>query len=343
MRYLVTGGAGFIGSHLTEHLLEEGHDVLVVDNFSTGRPANIAHLIDHPKLELVQGDIMSYPLMEDLVERCDAVYHMAAAVGVKLIMEEPVETLTTNVRGTEIVLDLACRYDRKVFLASTSEVYGKTLENNGDIHALREDEDRTLGATSRKRWAYACSKAFDEFLALAYREEKGLDLVVVRFFNTVGPRQTGRYGMVVPNFVKRALAGETLTVHGDGEQSRSFTHVDDAVWAASRLMELPEAEGQVFNIGHGETITINELAEKVVELTGSSSDIEHVPYESVYGEGFEDMRRRTPDIGKIRAALGFEPRYDIDDILLDVIDYYRSGSEAERASAPARARTAAVG
>lgn len=342
MRYLVTGGAGFIGSHLSEHLLEEGHEVLVVDNFSTGRPENLARVADHPRLELVQGDIMDYPLMEGLMSRCDAVFHMAAAVGVKLIMEEPVETLTTNVRGTEIILDLACKEEKKVFLASTSEVYGKTLENNGDIHALREDEDRTLGATSRKRWAYACSKAFDEFLALAYREEKGLDLVIVRFFNTVGPRQTGRYGMVIPNFVKRALAGETLTVHGDGEQSRSFTHVDDAVWAAARLMELPEAEGEVFNIGHGETITINELAKKVVAITGSSSGIEHVTYEEVYGEGFEDMRRRTPDIGKVRAAIGFEPRYDIDDILRDVIDYYRSGEKAPRAARP-EAKKAAVG
>jgi UDP-glucose 4-epimerase len=342
VRYLVTGGAGFIGSHLSEHLLEEGHEVLAVDNFSTGRPENLARVADHPRLELVQGDIMDYPLMEGLVSRCDAVFHMAAAVGVKLIMEEPVETLTTNVRGTEIVLDLACKEEKKVFLASTSEVYGKTLENNGDIHALTEDEDRTLGATSRKRWAYACSKAFDEFLALAYREEKGLDLVIVRFFNTVGPRQTGRYGMVIPNFVKRALAGETLTVHGDGEQSRSFTHVDDAVWAAAHLMELPEAEGEVFNIGHGETITINELAEKVVAITGSSSGIEHVPYEEVYGEGFEDMRRRTPDIGKVRAAIGFEPRYDIDDILRDVINYYRSGKEAPRAARP-QAKKAAVG
>ncbi len=342
MRYLVTGGAGFIGSHLSEHLLEQGHDVLAVDNFSTGRPENVAHLADHPKFELVEGDILSHPLMEKLVGDCDAIYHLAAAVGVKLIMEEPVETLTTNVRGTEIVLDLAAQHGKKVFLASTSEVYGKTLENNGHIHALTEDEDRTMGATSRKRWAYACSKAFDEFLALAYREEKGLELVVVRFFNTVGPRQTGRYGMVVPNFVKRALAGETLTVHGDGEQSRSFTHVDDAVWAATRLMETGEAEGEVFNIGHGHTITINELAAKVIELTGSSSGVEHVPYEEVYGEGFEDMRRRTPDIGKIRDAIGFEPRHDIDDILRDVIDYYRSGEETPTA-ARSEAKQAAVG
>lgn len=345
MRYLVTGGAGFIGSHLSERLLEDGHEVLVVDNYSTGRPENVAHLADHPHLELIEGDIMSYPLMEDLVSRCDAVYHMAAAVGVKLIMDEPVETLTTNVRGTEIVLELASTHGKKVFLASTSEVYGKTLENNGHIHALREDEDRTLGATSRKRWAYACSKAFDEFLALAYREERGLELVISRFFNTVGPRQTGRYGMVVPNFVKRALAGEPLVVHGDGEQSRSFTHVGDAVGAATRLMELPEAEGQVYNIGHGETITINELAEKVRELTGSSSPIEHVPYEEVYGEGFEDMRRRTPDIGKLQAALGYEPAHDIDDILRDVIAYYRSGQRAGAGAEQAEqeGRRAAVG
>ena len=280
--------------------------------------------------------------MEDLVSRCDAIYHLAAAVGVRLIMDAPVETLTTNVRGTEIVLDLASQHGRKLFLASTSEVYGKTLENNGHIHALREDEDRTLGATTRKRWAYACSKAFDEFLALAYHEERGLDLVIARFFNTVGPRQTGRYGMVIPNFVRRALAGETIVVHGDGEQSRSFTHVDDAVWSATRLMELDGAEGEVFNIGHGETITINGLAEKVIELTGSSSDVEHVPYEEVYGEGFEDMRRRTPDIGKLQGALGYEPRHDVDDILLDVIAYHRSGAGAAEAGEP-EVRKAAAG
>ena len=340
MRYLVTGGGGFIGSHLSEKLLEAGHEVHTVDNFSTGRPDNVAHLMDHSDFHVTEGDIMKYPLMDELVADCDAVYHMAAAVGVKLIMEEPVETLTTNVRGTEIVLDLCCKHDKKLFLASTSEVYGKTLENNGDIHALKEDEDRTLGATSRKRWAYACSKAFDEFLALAYREEKGLDVVIVRFFNTVGPRQTGRYGMVIPNFVRRALAGETLEVHGDGEQSRSFTHVDDAVWAATRLMESDEAEGEVYNIGNGKEITINELAEKVVELTGSSSDIVHVPYEEVYGEGFEDMRRRTPDVSKLQELLGFEPRHDIDRILEDVIEYERARM-AERAGAAQK--RAAVG
>lgn len=320
MRYLVTGGAGFIGSHLSEHLLELGNGVLAVDNFSTGRRENVAHLEARADFELVEGDILYYPLMEDLVSRCDAVYHLAAAVGVKLIMEEPVETLMTNVRGTEIILDLAAQARKKLFLASTSEVYGKTLENNGHLHALKEDEDRTLGATSLKRWAYACSKALDEFLALAYREERGLEVVIARFFNTVGPRQTGRYGMVVPTFVKRALAGDDLLVHGDGEQSRSFTHVTDTVWAATRLMETPEAEGEVYNIGNGKEITINELADRVIASTGSSSRIVHVPYEEVYGEGFEDMRRRTPDISKLQALLGFEPRRDIDEILADVID-----------------------
>jgi len=334
VRYLVTGGGGFIGSHLSEHLLGAGHEVVAVDDFSTGRPENVAHLVDRPGFRLEEGSVLDYGRMEELVAECGAIYHLAAAVGVKLIMDEPVETLTTNVRGTEIVLDLACRHDRKVFLASTSEVYGKTLETNGDIHALSEEEDRTLGATTRKRWAYACSKAFDEFLALAYREAKGLRLAVGRFFNTVGPRQTGRYGMVVPTFVKRALAGEPLVVHGDGEQSRSFTHVADAVWASVRLMEAESAEGEVYNIGHGETITINELAERVVERTGSGSEITHVPYEAVYGPGFEDMRRRTPDIGKIREAIGYEPRHDIDDILDDVIAHYRArGGEAAAAGA----------
>jgi UDP-glucose 4-epimerase len=333
----VTGGGGFIGSHLSEKLLDDGHEVHAVDNFSTGRPDNVAHLMDHPDFRITEGDIMQYPLMEELVAGCDAVYHMAAAVGVKLIMEEPVETLTTNVRGTEIVLDLCSRHDRKLFLASTSEVYGKTLENNGDIHALKEDEDRTLGATSRKRWAYACSKAFDEFLALAYREEKGLDVVIARFFNTVGPRQTGRYGMVIPNFVRRALAGETLDVHGDGQQSRSFTHVDDAVWAAVRLMETEEAVGEVYNIGNGKEITINELAERVIDLTGSSSDVEHVPYAEVYGEGFEDMRRRTPDITKVRELLEFEPRRDIDEILSDVVAHERAQMGGAAGAAQQRA------
>ncbi|MFW6193001.1 MAG: NAD-dependent epimerase/dehydratase family protein [Gemmatimonadota bacterium] len=345
MRYLVTGGGGFIGSHLSEHLLEEGHEVLAVDNFSTGRPGNVAHLEGHPGFELTEGDVMEYPLMEELVADCDAVYHLAAAVGVKLIMDEPVDTLTTNVRGTEIMLDLCSKHDRRIFLASTSEVYGKTLENNGDIHALREDEDRTLGSTDRKRWAYACSKAFDEFLALAFREERGLDVVIGRFFNTVGPRQTGRYGMVIPTFVRRALEGKTLEIHGDGEQSRSFTHVDDAVWAAIRLMELDGAEGEVYNIGHGDTITINELAERVVELTDSGSEITHVPYEQVYGEGFEDMRRRTPDISKLRETIGYEPRLDIDDILEDVIAHERSALEAARTEATASppAQRAAAG
>jgi UDP-glucose 4-epimerase len=341
VRYLVTGGGGFIGSHLSEHLLEKGHEVLAVDNFSTGRPENVAHLEGHPNFELTEGDIMQYPLMEELVTECDAVYHLAAAVGVKLIMDEPVDTLTTNVRGTEIMLDLCSTHDRRIFLASTSEVYGKTLENNGDLHALREEEDRTLGATSRKRWAYACSKAFDEFLALAYREERDLDVVIGRFFNTVGPRQTGRYGMVIPTFVRRALEDETLQIHGDGEQSRSFTHVDDAVWAATRLMELDRTRGEVYNIGHGETITINELAERIVDLTGSSSEITHVPYEEVYGEGFEDMRRRTPDISKVRDEIGYEPRFGIDEILEDVIAHERVDLEGiSTARAPA-ARAAA--
>jgi len=341
VRYLVTGGAGFIGSHLSEHLLELGHSVLAVDNFSTGRRENVAHLEARSDFELIEGDILDYPLMDELLSRCDAVYHLAAAVGVKLIMEEPVETLTTNVRGTEIILELASRAGKKLFLASTSEVYGKTLENNGNLHALKEDEDRTLGATSRKRWAYACSKALDEFLALAYREERGLEVVIARFFNTVGPRQTGRYGMVVPTFVRRALANEDLLVHGDGEQSRSFTHVADTVWAATRLMETPEAEGEVYNIGNGKEITINELAERVIAFTGSSSRVVHVPYEEVYGEGFEDMRRRTPDIAKLQALLGFEPQRDIDGILEDVIE------DCRRREAPVqvepRIRRAAAG
>ncbi len=322
-RYLITGGAGFIGSHLAEALLEAGHRVDILDNLSTGRLENIEHLIGQPGFTHTVDDLLNYQVMEDLVSRCDAIYHLAAAVGVKLIMENPVETIITNVRGTEIVLELASVYDRKVLVASTSEVYGKAMEVNGDVHGLRETDNWTLGPTSCRRWAYACSKAMDEFLALAYYDEKKLPVVVTRFFNTVGPRQTGRYGMVVPRLVQRALLREPLIVHGDGEQSRSFTHVFDAVRALTLLMECPEAEGEVINVGNGAEITINGLARKVKEMTGSESSIEHVPHDKIYGKGFEDMRRRTPDIEKLNRLVGFRPEHDINEILADVIEYYR--------------------
>lgn len=321
-RMLITGGAGFIGSHLAERLLELGHQVDVIDNLSTGRLENIAHLTDTPGFTHVVGDVLNTTVMDELMSRCDTVFHLAAAVGVKLIMENPVETIVTNVRGTEVVLELASNHGCKVLVASTSEVYGKSMELNGG-KAMSEGDDWTLGPTNKRRWAYACSKAMDEFLALAYYDEKKLPVVVARFFNTVGPRQTGRYGMVVPRFVQWALLGEPLVVHGDGEQSRCFTHVDDAVSAILMLMDCPEAEGEVVNVGNGAEITINALAQKVVAETRSTSRITHVPYDKVYGSGFEDMRRRIPDIQKLHAFTGFEPRHDIDRILKDVIDYHR--------------------
>lgn len=323
MKYLITGGAGFIGSHLADRLLEDGHEVQVIDNLSTGKLANIEHLRNNPKFNLKAASVMDYQTLEQLVEKCDQIFHLAAAVGVKLIMENPVETIVTNVQGTENVLKLASYHNKKVLVASTSEVYGKLMEGENGINKLREDGDWQLGPTSKRRWAYACSKAMDEFLSIAYYDEKKLPVVVARFFNTVGPRQTGTYGMVIPNFVQKALLNNDITVHGDGEQSRCFTYVTDAVDAIVKLMNTPEAEGEVFNIGGEEEITMNELAQKVKEMTGSKSEITHIPYEEVYGKGFEDMRRRTPDLTKIKEAIGFEPTHTIDNILKNVIEYFR--------------------
>jgi len=323
-RNLITGGAGFIGSHLAEALLAGGEEVTVVDDLSTGDRANIAHLLPHPRFHFHRGSVMDHGLMEALVRGADRIFHLAAAVGVKLIMERPVDTVVTNVRGTEIVLELASHYRRKILVASTSEVYGKAMEmRDGDGGNLAETDNWTLGPTHRRRWAYACSKAMDEFLALAYHDETELPVVVIRFFNTVGPRQKGRYGMVIPNFVKSALLGRPITVHGDGEQTRSFTHVDDGVRAMLGLMKCPGAMGQVVNIGNGAEITMNALAQRVKALTGSDSPILHVPYEEVYGPGFEDMRARTPDISKIRSLIGFDPEHDLERILGDVIRFYR--------------------
>lgn len=340
VRNLITGGAGFVGSHLAEALLARGEEVIVVDNLSTGDRANIAHLLPDSYFQFYRGDIRDHALMEDLVRDADRVFHLAAAVGVKLIMERPVETVITNVRGTEIVLELCSRYRRKMLLASTSEVYGKALENGhaGGSNVLTETRDWTLGPTTLRRWAYACSKAMDEFLALAYRDEMELPVVVVRFFNTVGPRQTGRYGMVIPSFVRNALLGEPITVFGDGEQSRSFTHVADAIRAVIGLIDSPAAVGEVVNIGNGDEITINDLARKVKQMSGSDSPIRHVPYEEFYGPGFEDMRRRTPDLTKLKQLTDYQPRHDLDRILTDVIEFYR----AELGLAQNRSRKAAV-
>ncbi len=319
MKHLITGGAGFIGSHLADYLLGQGHAVCVFDNLSTGRIENVRHLLGHDRFAFVEGDVLDAGALAPHVAACDCVTHLAAAVGVRLIMERPVRTITTNVQGTENVLQIASRYGRKVLLASTSEVYGKRMEMGASADPLSEDDDWTLGSTARRRWAYACSKALDEFMALAYHDEHGLPVVILRFFNVVGPRQTGRYGMVIPTFVRQALRGEPIRVFGDGRQTRCFTYVGDAVRAVAALMEAPEAVGEVFNIGSTEEVSINALAERVRALTGSASPIVHVPYEEVYGPGFEDMRRRSPDVRKLKRSVGFEPAHAIDDILREVI------------------------
>ena len=318
MRVLITGGAGFVGSHLAEALLERGDDVLVLDNLSTGAIENIAHLKGRPGFEYTIDSVENEPLLAELIDRADVVVHLAAAVGVKLIVEQPVHTIETNVHGTEVVLKLANKKKKLVLIASTSEVYGKSANV-----PFSEEADLVLGPTSKHRWAYACSKLIDEFLALAYWKERKLPVIVVRLFNTVGPRQTGQYGMVIPNFVRQALAGQPITVFGDGTQSRSFTYVGDVVRALIALIGEPKAVGQVFNIGNGREITIGELAAKVRTLTGSSSEIVTIPYDQAYESGFEDMPRRVPDITKIRALVGYEPTVDLDEILERVIEYFR--------------------
>ena len=322
MKVLITGGAGFIGSHLADRLIEMGEEVFIIDDLSTGTLRNIRQLREEPRFHLLVDTILHEAVMNELVFKCDQIYHMAAVVGVKQIMNRPVETLETNVKGTEMVLRLANRHKRKVLIASTSEVYGKVM--NGDSRCgLSEDTDRLMGATTKRRWAYACSKALDEFLALAYFEEKKLPVIIARLFNAVGPRQSGQYGMVVPNFVQKALIGKPIIVHGDGTQSRSFTHVSDVVQALIRLMEEPRAMGQVINVGGTEEVTIKDLALLVKEIIGSQSAIEFIPYERAYGPGFEDMQRRCPDISKIRELIGFEPTVDLRGIIDSVIRYLR--------------------
>jgi UDP-glucose 4-epimerase len=319
MRALITGGAGFIGSHLSEALLDAGHQVVILDNLSTGSIDNIAHLKGRSGFSYHIESVNNEPLLAELIDHADVVFHFAAAVGVRLIVEQPVHTIETNVHGTEVVLKHANKKKKLVFLASTSEVYGKS--NDVPFH---EDSDLVLGPTSKHRWAYACSKAIDEFLGLAYWKERKLPIVIVRFFNTVGPRQTGQYGMVIPNFVRQALAGEAITVFGDGTQSRAFTHVTDVVQALIRLMHEPKAIGQVINIGNTEEVTMTALAERVRALTGSNSPIKLVPYDEAYESGFEDMPRRLPDLTKIEAMIGYRPRFSLDDILAHVIEYFRS-------------------
>jgi UDP-glucose 4-epimerase len=318
MRVLITGGAGFVGSHLCEALLERGDEVFVIDNLSTGSIDNIAHLKGHARFGYTIDRVENEQLLAELIDRADTVVHLAAAVGVKLIVEQPVHTIETNVHGTEVVLKLANKKKKLVVIASTSEVYGKST-----AVPFSEDADLVLGPTSKHRWAYACSKLIDEFLALAYWKERKLPVIVVRLFNTVGPRQTGQYGMVIPNFVRQALAGQPITVFGDGTQSRSFTYVGDVVRALIALIDEPRAVGQVFNIGNGREITINDLAVKVRTLTGSRSDIVRIPYDQAYESGFEDMPRRVPDITKIGSLVGYRPTVELDEILDRVIEYFR--------------------
>jgi UDP-glucose 4-epimerase len=318
MKVLITGGAGFIGSHLAERLLELNHEVYIIDNLWTGSLTNIESIQDDDRLHLVVDTILNESVMNELVFKVDHVYHLAAAVGVKKIMDHPVETLDINVKGTEVVLRLANRFKKKVLIASTSEVYGRHL--NGKVS---EDDERIMGSVKKRRWAYACSKTLDEFLALAYHDEKKLPVVISRLFNTVGPRQTGQYGMVLPSFVQSALLGKSIAVYGDGTQSRSFIHVKDAVEAIIALMAEPQADGDVFNVGNDYEITINELAQKVKDMTRSHSSIEHVPYEKAYGPGFEDMERRCPNIEKINKLIGFKPVYDLEAMIQSVIDYFK--------------------
>ncbi|HKV41667.1 MAG TPA: GDP-mannose 4,6-dehydratase [Blastocatellia bacterium] len=323
MKVLITGGAGFVGSHLAERHLGCGDEVHIIDDLSTGAIENIQHIKDDRNLKYYIESITNYRLMAELVDLCDVIYHLAAAVGVRLIVESPVHTIETNVRGTEIVLGLAAKKRKRVLITSTSEVYGKS-----DRFPFSEDDDLVMGPTSKGRWSYACSKAIDEFLAIAYWKEKRVPTVIARLFNTVGPRQTGRYGMVIPNFVRQALAGKELTVFGDGSQSRCFTHVSDAAGALMQLAVHPEAVGEVYNIGGTEEVTILEIAKRIKARTESDSEIVFVPYAEAYEEGFEDMMRRVPDLSKINRLIGYVPKISLDETLTSVIQYQRGRSLA---------------
>jgi UDP-glucose 4-epimerase len=318
-RALVTGGAGFVGSHLSEALLAAGYDVMIIDDLSTGRFENIQHLVDHPNFHFAIETITNQAVMDRLVSECDLVFHLAAAVGVDLIVSSPIHVIETNVRGTDIVLSTARRYRKKTLIVSTSEVYGKSNEPT-----FREDDDRIIGSTTKSRWSYAASKALDEFLALAYHKEADLPVVIVRLFNTVGPRQRGRYGMVIPRFVRWALANESIQVYGDGRQTRCFANVSDVVKAIITLSETPAAEGEIFNIGSQEEISILELAERVKARIDSSSEILLVPYDEAYEEGFEDMRRRVPNTDKIKALTGWQAKTSLEETLDQVVAYFRA-------------------
>lgn len=321
MKILITGGAGFIGSHLSDKLLGEGHEVTVIDDLSTGRYANIAHLEDKPGFRLIIESVLNAPLMERLIRDTDRVYHMASAVGVRLIMEQPVKTIETIFHGTDVILKFCSRYRKRVLIPSTSEVYGK-----GISVPFKEDDDLLTGGTDKHRWAYACAKTLDEFLALAHWKETQLPVVVCRLFNTVGPRQTGQYGMVVPRFVHAALKNETIEIHGDGTQSRCFGHVYDVVEGLTKLIETPECFGTVVNLGNSEECSINDLAKRAIQLTGSSSQIKYISYDEAYGAGFEDMQRRVPSLEKAKRMIGYQPTRTLDDIINDVTAEYRNGN-----------------
>ncbi len=329
MRALITGGAGFIGSHLADALLAAGHSVIAIDNLSTGSRGNVEHLLEQPQFHLVVDTVLNEARISPLVSQADVIFHLAAAVGVKWIIDHPLLSIRTNVRATEVVLEQASRDKTKVLLASTSEVYGK---NNAG--PLREDSDSIIGPTAVTRWLYANTKATDEFLAYAYHRERALPVVIARFFNTVGPRQTGRYGMVVPRFVRQALRNEPITLYGDGCQSRCFTAVGDAVRALIRLSETPGAVGEVFNIGSEQEITILDLARKILALTGSASPLQFIPYEQAYDRGFEDMRRRVPDVSKLRETIGYAPHTSLEENLQRIIQHMRAADPALRAHPP---------
>lgn len=318
MQMLITGGAGFIGSHLAEALLARGHSVTAVDDLSTGRFENIAHLADNPNFQFIYETVTNETVMDRLVSTSQVIFHLAAAVGVELIVKDPVRTMETNIQGSEMVLRLARRYRRKVLLASTSEVYGKNT-----LVPFREDADRVMGPTTKNRWSYAESKAIDEFLGLAYHKQFDVPVVICRFFNTVGPRQTGTYGMVIPRFVQQALAGQPLTLYGTGDQTRCFCNVKDTVRAVVGLAERPEAVGEIYNVGSQEEITMRALAERVLARTGSDAGVVSIPYDEAYEVGFEDMLRRVPSIAKVNAAIGWQPTINLDETLDEVIAYFR--------------------
>ena len=319
MKALITGGAGFIGSHLADRLLARGDQVILIDDLSTGRLSNIEHLNGHSDVEFVLGSILDADLVEQIVSRVDAVFHLAAAVGVNLIVDRPLESLMTNIRGTEVVVESAHKYSKRILVMSTSEIYGKNTSDS-----LAEDDDRILGSPLKSRWSYSEAKAIDEILAYTYWREKGLEAVIIRLFNTVGPRQTGSYGMVLPRFVGQALRNQPITIFGDGTQTRCFCHVSDVVGGLVALSEHPEAFGKVFNLGGVEEISIRDLASQIVELSGSNSELEYIPYSSAYEEGFEDMERRVPNISRAKRLVGFEPSIGLDEIVHSVIDDLRA-------------------